>query len=128
MAKDNLDSELLYKDVGLRVKAARKAVGMTQDVLSQHIGLMRPSVTNIENGNQRIQLHTLYAIAKVLDCPVSTLLSDDFQPVGLKKRRLEKQIITKRQDIVLLKEALGENVLELESLEIDKESTNERSE
>lgn len=67
------DIEALYIEVGKRIRKEREAVGISQGKLAHLIGIKRPSLTLMESGRQRIQLHTLYAIANVLDVPLSVL-------------------------------------------------------
>lgn len=56
----------IYLAVGRRVRRGREAAGLRQDELAERVGLTRTSITNIEKGKQRIQIHTLYAIARAL--------------------------------------------------------------
>jgi len=64
----------LYREIGKMVRDAREAAALTQGLLAQHVGLTRTSITNIERGQQKIQVHTLYAIAEALNVRVATLL------------------------------------------------------
>lgn len=68
------DIEQFYITVGGRIRRERKAVGMSQGRLAVLIGITRPSLTLMESGRQRIQLHTLVDIAEALDVPVTYLL------------------------------------------------------
>jgi transcriptional regulator with XRE-family HTH domain len=63
-----------YREIGKMVRDAREAAALTQGLLAQHVGLTRTSITNIERGRQKIQVHTLYAIAEALNVRVATLL------------------------------------------------------
>lgn len=67
-------SNVLYGTIGKLVRSAREHAELTQDELAQRVGLTRTSITNIENGRQNIQVHTLYAIAEALNLPTSALL------------------------------------------------------
>ena len=71
--KDDQQQEI-YERIGQCVRDAREAAHMTQGELSERIGLTRASVTNIETARQKVQLHTLYAIAHTLEVPLATLL------------------------------------------------------
>lgn len=47
---------------------------ITQEELARRVGMTRTSITNIERGRQKVQLHTLYDIAAALDTPIQNLL------------------------------------------------------
>jgi len=64
----------LYKEIGERLRLARKEKGLTQDQVAAAISLERTSVTNIESGRQRLPLHTLYQYCGLLGVPVAALL------------------------------------------------------
>lgn len=71
--------EPLYVDIGMRIAAARKKRGVTQATLGQELrerGVIknRTSVTHMELGLCRAMPHVLFAIAEVLDVPVSELM------------------------------------------------------
>jgi transcriptional regulator with XRE-family HTH domain len=63
-----------YAEVGRRVRIAREAAGLTQDALADQVDLSRTSVTNIENGRQKIALHTLCKVASVVGVEPASLL------------------------------------------------------
>ncbi len=67
----------LYEQVGILVRIAREKVGLNQQDLAKLIGLQRTSITNIEAGKQKFQLHTLFNIANALNIPVKSLLPLD---------------------------------------------------
>lgn len=58
--------ERIYKELGKRIKIARRRVGMNQECLADRVGLVRTSVVNIEAGRQRILFHQIKNIAKAL--------------------------------------------------------------
>lgn len=68
------DIEQLYTSIGRRIREEREAVGLSQDYLARLIGINRPSLTLMESGRQRVQVHSLYAIADVLGIPLADLL------------------------------------------------------
>lgn len=69
-----MEQQELYAGVGRLVREAREAARMTQEQLGERIGMTRASVTNIETARQKVQLHTLYCIALVLEVAVTSLL------------------------------------------------------
>lgn len=60
------DSLQVYRVVGERIRDERKRQNITQDELAREIGLTRTSITNVENGRQKLLLHTLFQIANYL--------------------------------------------------------------
>ncbi len=71
-------SELdFYKSVGEKIRMARQAVGINQEALAIAVDLQRTSITNIEAGNQKVPIYTLYKIAEALRVPVLSLLPND---------------------------------------------------
>ncbi len=64
----------IYSQLGEIIRTKREMSGFTQDDLAARVGLTRTSITNIEKGRQRIQLHTLYAIADVVKASPCELL------------------------------------------------------
>ncbi len=64
----------LYKYIGNVVRTARDLKKWTQQELSDKMSLTRSSIANIELGRQKIQVHVLYELAKVLDITVVELL------------------------------------------------------
>lgn len=63
-----------YEAIGQLIRAARLNAGLTQEALASQLGLTRTSITNIEVGRQRIQVHMLLDIAARLGVPPASLL------------------------------------------------------
>jgi DNA-binding XRE family transcriptional regulator len=61
-----LDSDQLYKLIGERIRGIREAQTprMSQEDLAEVLDLKRTSVTNIERGNQKPTLDTLYRLCE----------------------------------------------------------------
>lgn len=66
--------EKLYQAVGARLKQLREAERYTQSELANKVGLERTSITNIENGNQKLPLHVLYKLCEVFKVDLPTVL------------------------------------------------------
>lgn len=58
--------EEFYGELGRRIRAAREAVGVTQEELALRVELSRASVANIERGHQRVALHKFVELALAL--------------------------------------------------------------
>jgi transcriptional regulator with XRE-family HTH domain len=81
--------EELYKFIGLRIKAEREDMEMSQERLAQCLGMTRTSISNIENGQQRVQLHTLYQIARSLSMPVMDLIPHSSNKFAVDEKHLK---------------------------------------
>lgn len=68
------ESERLYELVGQKVERERRKAKLTQTQLAQCCGLARGSIANIESGNQRPTLHTLWSLADALGVDMRSLL------------------------------------------------------
>jgi transcriptional regulator with XRE-family HTH domain len=69
------EQDVFYLRLGELIRDARKRVGFTQEDLAKFIGLKRTSLVNIEQGEQRIQLHALIEIAVHLKIEPAELLA-----------------------------------------------------
>lgn len=56
--------EACHAQVGLRVRAMREALGISQAELAKRVGWQRASIANIEAGRQRLLLHAVEKIAQ----------------------------------------------------------------
>ena len=69
------ECDLLHK-IGNRVRAARVDAGMTQQELADRVLMSRPSITNLEGGNQEVMITRLALIAQVLGLNLADLVGD----------------------------------------------------
>lgn len=63
--REKLDADL-YMRIGGSVRSVRVCKGVTQEKLASEVRLSRTCIVNLEAGRQRIPLHTLIHIARVL--------------------------------------------------------------
>jgi transcriptional regulator with XRE-family HTH domain len=73
------DRDAFYKQVGGRIRTQR-GKNLSQEALASAIGLTRTSISNIENGRQKMLLHTLADIAAALKVDAVSLLPDKQVP------------------------------------------------
>jgi transcriptional regulator with XRE-family HTH domain len=69
--------EPVYLEFGRRLRAARLKARLTQEALGKRVGLSRTSITNIEQGNQHVGLHMLYALASAVGVRPLELLPEE---------------------------------------------------
>ena len=55
-----------YKVIGQAIRERREEIGMTQAELAQLVSMSRPSIINIEQGGQALQLHQFVELAEAL--------------------------------------------------------------
>lgn len=67
---------LINEVFGLRLSRVRRNRRISQAELARAIGKSRATIANIENGNQNVLLHQVYAIARVLDVDILEILPD----------------------------------------------------
>ena len=72
-------TEQRYIEIGLKIAYYRKKNGMTQEQLSEQIGISPGYLSQVETPNfvQPISLKTLFALADVFQIPPSKLLEED---------------------------------------------------
>lgn len=66
--------ELEYKAIGKRIKIARIKADLTQEKLSEMIGVSPTHLSNIETGTTRVSLKTIVSIANALHITSDDLL------------------------------------------------------
>lgn len=85
----NIDDEIMYKQIGARLKTQRRDIGITQIELARQVEVSRTSVTNIEAGLQKLPLHLLYRICSVLQLEASEVLPSVKEVTVEKKETVE---------------------------------------
>lgn len=71
-----MGSENFLKQMGQRILARRKALGLTQDDLAEMIGVTPPMISNLEQGKKAIRPDNLAKVCKALG------ISSDFVLYG----------------------------------------------
>lgn len=62
----SVNSEAIYRHIGLLIKNRRKQLGLTQETLSKRLAISRASLASIETGRQNVLVHQLYRLAMAL--------------------------------------------------------------
>ena len=68
--------ELDYKAIGKRIKIARINADMTQEQLSEAVGLSPTHLSNIETGTTHVSLNAIVNLANALSVTTDALLCD----------------------------------------------------
>lgn len=69
-------AEYKRKELGLRVRTARKHAGLSQTALAEKTGLSVQHISNIENGKTDASISAIVAIANALSVSADHLLCD----------------------------------------------------
>ena len=74
----------MYPRIGHRIRELRESHGFTQSQLAGQVDLTRTSIVNIEQGRQKVMIHTLYQLAAVFNVQVAELLPafDESSPLA----------------------------------------------
>jgi transcriptional regulator with XRE-family HTH domain len=62
-----VDERAIYRAFGRAVADRRRSMNKTQLQVAQEIGLSRPSLANIERGEQKVFLHQILALVEALE-------------------------------------------------------------
>ncbi|HUZ54061.1 MAG TPA: helix-turn-helix transcriptional regulator [Streptosporangiaceae bacterium] len=90
-----------YEQFGQRVRSARLNQGLNQEALGHRVGLERSSISNVEKGRQRVQLHMLLEFSTALGVspaqllPDSTAASDPLRKVPEDTRPFVRDVLTR---------------------------------
>ena len=69
-----------YPEVGERLRAHRRAKGLSLRVLAERLGVSPSLISQIERGRARPSVSTLFAVASELDASLDELLFNDERP------------------------------------------------
>jgi transcriptional regulator with XRE-family HTH domain len=69
-----IDDDLLYIEIGKKIRQFREQRNLTQEELGKTISVSRASIANYENSNQAIYISDLYKIADAFGIDVGDIL------------------------------------------------------
>lgn len=87
--------ELDYKAIGKRIKIARIKSNLTQEKLSEMVGVSPTHMSNVETGTTRVSLTAIVGIANALGITSDDLLCDSLTKA---KVQFEKDIALALED------------------------------
>ncbi len=68
--------QIVLKQIGARIKAARKTRELSQQAVADAAGINREYLSRVERGTENVSILTLVRIADALDTPVRDLLCE----------------------------------------------------
>ena len=95
------DERAFFIALGGRIAAQRKAQGITQVQLAEHLGVSQQAMNSFEKGRRRVPVSLLPVIAQTLHTTLDALVAHDSAPASTapKKRGPQKKI---RQQLALI--------------------------
>jgi transcriptional regulator with XRE-family HTH domain len=78
------------KQIGQRIKKLREEIGMNQQDLAGKLGILRPTISQIENGVRKIRADELMKLSEILNTSVQYLLGIEDKPEVVLQERREK--------------------------------------
>lgn len=71
-------SDLDFKQIGLKIKERRQALGITQEFIANILEVNPSHISNIECGRANPSLTALVKIANILECSVDFFISGEY--------------------------------------------------
>lgn len=101
------------KNIGYRIKQIWNNRGMTQETLSELVGIDPSALCRIENGQTYPKINTILSIASSLDVELYILFMDDNSiPIEAMYKDMLEKIEILKNDKILFKRAY-DNIVEL---------------
>ncbi len=70
------DNNIVFAKIGSRIRQYRKSAGLTQEKLSEKIGITPKHLSKLEAGRHNPHFDTVILLAKELDVPIDAFLED----------------------------------------------------
>lgn len=77
LAAHQEDDELERRALGERLRDARKYLGLKQEEVAQYLKIQRTALTDIENGQRRVEAIELTRLARLYRQPVAHFTGED---------------------------------------------------
>jgi transcriptional regulator with XRE-family HTH domain len=73
------DSE--HTALGARLRAAREYLGLSQELVAQHLGVPRPAVSAMEHGTRKVSGVELKKLSRLYGKPIAFFVGEEEDPV-----------------------------------------------
>ncbi|MEW6516690.1 MAG: type II toxin-antitoxin system antitoxin SocA domain-containing protein [candidate division FCPU426 bacterium] len=68
------------KNIGKRIKSLRESRGISQQSLADHLGVVRPTISQIENGSRALSVEELKKVSEIFGVSVESILDLSKEP------------------------------------------------
>jgi transcriptional regulator with XRE-family HTH domain len=110
----NKSNEIDLKEVGSRIRSARKTLGLTQAVVAERASITSQFMSRVETGHLRASVDTYRRIADALGLTVDDLLYDNATGIRLAKAFSKESIL--ESCTAYEKKVIGETILALKEI------------
>lgn len=100
-------AESEWQELAARLGEARRHIGLSQGDAAGVLGLSRPAVTAIERGEHRVTSLELRRLARLYQCPVEWLLSEEAESPESLPRATEDLATRDKQQVLSSAEILA---------------------
>jgi transcriptional regulator with XRE-family HTH domain len=69
------------REIGARLRAAREYLGLSQELVAQHLDVPRPAISAMERGTRKVSGVELKKLARLYGKPVAFLVGEETDPV-----------------------------------------------
>lgn len=105
-----MEEILFYQNLGQTISSIRIKKGLKQEDLAKHLDLSRPSIVNIEKGNQRPSIFTVIQIAVFLDVEIRDLIpnikKNKFESINIVSLDIDKNKLFNRDSVLSFFESI----------------------
>ena len=78
------------RKIGQRIKKLRGEIGISQQDLADRLGVLRPTISQMENGERKVTAEELIKLSEILNTPVQYLMGLEDQPEVVLQERSGK--------------------------------------
>jgi transcriptional regulator with XRE-family HTH domain len=83
-------SDDIYARLGKTIKKFREAAGLNQQKLAQLLGVLRPTISQIENGERKLTADELVKLSKIFNVSIEVLIDPTKEPQVVLERETEE--------------------------------------
>ena len=80
-AHEQVEPRSEHEEIGARLRAAREYLGLSQELVAQHLDVPRPAVSAMERGSRKVSSVELKKLARLYGKPVGFFIGEESDPV-----------------------------------------------
>lgn len=80
-AQDSDEVRTEHEEIGTRLRAAREYLGLSQELVAQHLEVPRPAISAMERGSRKVSSVELKKLARLYGKPMASFLGDESDPI-----------------------------------------------